>query len=142
MSHIGFTGTRHGTNKSQRTTLARLLNELHATDLHHGDCIGADNHAHYIARDADCRIHLHPPTDPKKRAFCALRSGMDTTYPTKPYLDRNRDIVDASEIVIATPSEVIEPRRSGTWATIRYAIKCRKRTIIVYPDGMTNEEAA
>jgi hypothetical protein len=53
----------------------------------------------------------------------------------KEYLDRNHDIVDSSDLLIAVSESTVEVLRSGTWATIRYAKKLRKPIKIIYPDG-------
>lgn len=39
----------------------------------------------------------------------------------------------------AAPKDFKEELRSGTWATIRYAVKQQKRVIIIFPDGSTGE---
>lgn len=39
------------------------------------------------------------------------------------YLDRNREMVDGADVLIAFPKTAEEETRSGTWATIRYARK-------------------
>lgn len=98
--------------------------------VHHGDCIGADAAMHIIARDyLNKVVVIHPPTDDAKRAFCKW----DILLGAKPYLDRNHDIVDRSEVMIACPGEHNEVLRSGTWATIRYARKLKKPIIIIKP---------
>lgn len=58
----------------------------------------------------------------------------------KPYLVRNKDIVNASEGMLAAPRGP-EELRSGTWSTIRYARKCRKKVLIMWPDGSETWEA-
>jgi hypothetical protein len=69
-------------------------------------------------------------------------TSQDILYPTRPYLARNKDIVDACTILIATPAQNSEIQRSGTWATVRYAKSKydRSRIVIVRPDG-THYEA-
>ena len=134
--HIGFTGTQAGATPEQHAAVERLLIDLLATDLHHGDCLGADHEAHLIARDQlDLRVHLHIPLNDSRRARCVPRDGIDIVYPPKPYLERNHDIVDNSAALIATPKEMNETLRSGTWATIRYARRQGKPVYIVWPDG-------
>lgn len=127
---IGFTGTRHAMTEAQRQQVHNLISLHHPCEFHHGDCIGADAQAHHIARFYGCRIVVHPPTDPKLRAFC---DGI--ILPEKPYIERNHDIIDAAGFVIATPFEFTEQQRSGTWATIRYARKQQKPLAVVYPNG-------
>jgi len=60
----------------------------------------------------------------------------------KPYLERNHNIVDESELLIACPKSKEEELRSGTWATVRYARKKGVRIILIYPDGSVSEESA
>lgn len=76
-------------------------------------------------------LKIHPPINPAKRAWCTG----DFTYPEKDYLDRNRDIVNCTDILITCPSGYTEKLRSGTWATIRYARKIGKTVVIIFPDG-------
>lgn len=140
MTHIGFTGTQAGATTAQQQSLIRLLMELRVTDLHHGDCVGADDQADQIARELDIRRHIHPPTNNTRRAHCMVREGLDVIYPSLPYLERNRAIVGASEAMIATPKETAEALRSGTWATVRYSRKQGKPLFIVWPDGTVSEE--
>jgi len=128
---IGFTGTRQGMTAEQRYVLICVLTFLKPKEFHHGDCIGADEQASNIARDMGCRIVIHPPLNNKFRAYC---SG-DKVLPPKDYLERNRDIVDRTDILVATPKQFNEVLRSGTWATIRYARKTGKPQIIIFPDG-------
>ena len=138
--HIGFTGTQAGATPEQQHGVIRLLMKLGATDLHHGDCIGADDQADQIARELDIIRHLHIPTNANKRAHCMVRDGLDVVYPALPYLERNRAIVDATAALIATPKEMAETLRSGTWATVRYARRQGKPVHIVWPDGTVSSE--
>lgn len=138
--HIGFTGTQSGMTLNQQGTVYVLILDLGVTDLAHGDCLGADNEADMIARELDIRRHIHIPTNNSRRAFCIAREGLDIVYPPKPYLERNRDIVDSTCALIAAPKEMAETVRSGTWATIRYARKQGKPVWIVWPDGTVSEE--
>ena len=126
---IGFTGTREGMTEAQRTTVFELLRQ--ARTLHHGDCVGADADADRIARQQKMQVVSHPPSDERLRAFCTA----DETRSAKPYLARNRDIVNESELLLATPSQDAEQQRGGTWFTVRYARSVGKPTVIVWPDG-------
>lgn len=99
-------------------------------EFHHGDCVGADSQASVIAGRLGFRIVLHPPLDPKKRAYNIA----DLVLQARPYLERNHDIVDACDVMFATPREMHEVLRSGTWATIRYARKCRKDLLVIQPE--------
>lgn len=61
----------------------------------------------------------------------------DVIKEEKEYIQRNHDIVDDSDMLIAFPSTMNEILRSGTWATIRYAKKRGKMVLIIFPDGST-----
>ena len=132
MSTVGFTGTRQGMTAAQRITVKEILMKEQPSMARHGDCIGADAEFHKICLDIFVRVLLHPCNLVAQRAFC---KGALTEYPTKPPLDRNRDIVNNSDFMIATPGEYNEVLRSGTWATIRYANSARKRLYLITPDG-------
>ena len=133
MLHVGFTGTRRGMNTRQELTVQRVLDRLGAvTAFHHGDCIGADYQAHEIAAMLDIPIVIHPPIDSSRRAFCAAA----TVSEPLPYRGRNRAIVDASRVLIAVPYEARgSVPRSGTWSTVRYAVKRGVTVIVIRPDG-------
>lgn len=145
--HVAFTGTQQGMTEEQmesvRGFLERLLRKKKRVVLHHGDCIGADMQAHIIARDLNLYIEIHPPENPQKRANCHLLGGARVVHAEKEYLARNRDMVDASRMVLATPAGFKEVKRSGTWATVRYAtsgiVRGISHAIIVWPDGESED---
>lgn len=140
--HVGFTGTRRGMTFVQRRRLRDdVLWPMQPSDFDHGDCIGSDAQSHPIAILCGAKIHLRPSLVTSLRAFCEIRTGVDTFYSPKPPLVRNRDIVDASKVLIATPGEMTEQLRSGTWSTIRYARKHGRRVIIIFPDGSVRDSA-
>lgn len=138
MIDVGFTGTQKGMNSIQKGAFRITINQIlkdtedRLVYLHHGDCFGADEDAHHLAFALGCRIVIHPPLDEKKRAFCKEAF---KTYPAKSYLDRDREIVDFSSRLIATPKEQEESIRSGTWYTIRQARRLNRRHTILFPDG-------
>ncbi len=131
---VGFTGTQSGMNDRQALKLVGFLKALSAPspidEFHHGDCIGADEQFHQTVYDYE-HTYIHPPEDSKKRAWCFS----EHILKPKPYLERNHDIVDATDVLIATPRTSHEERRSGTWATIRYARERKKMVIVIYPRG-------
>ena len=130
--HTSFTGTRHGMTPAQRATFVRLLGELDIGELTHGDCVGADVDAHTMALEAGIRVRLRPCTIRDMRAFC--EGGEVVAKPGKP-LARNRKIVDDGEVLIATPGMMHEQKRSGVWATIRYALQVGREVHVIWPDG-------
>ena len=146
MLHVGFTGTRRGMTTRQELAFQRVLGGLGAvTAFHHGDCIGADYQAHEIAAMLDIPIVIHPPIDGSRRAFCATSTDLASWCVAEirkplPYLERNRAIVDASSVLIAVPYEARgSVPRSGTWSTVRYAVKRGVTVIVIRPDGTVEE---
>lgn len=141
MTKIGFTGSRRGMTKVQKEKIKELFASYDSFELHHGDCVGADDEAHNIARKMEMaaeitfvKIVVHPPSDNKLRAYTIG----DTLKGTKPYLNRNRDIVDETDFLIAFPNGHEgqgKNKRSGTWYTIRYARSVNKPVTIVYQNG-------
>jgi hypothetical protein len=128
---VGFTGTQLGMDAHQRLSVAQTLRNIKPTHGIHGDCIGADSDFHNICRDLGMSIEIYPPIKGTKRAWCKG----DIIHEADDYLVRNKKIVDASDIMIATPKSSKEELRSGTWATIRYARKMGKKIYIVFPEN-------
>jgi len=129
---VGFTGTRQRVSEWQCSELHKLLQEREVKKIHLGDCVGADAEAHYIATMSGIYTIGHPPINKSLRAFKTY----DEERPPKPYLVRNEDIVEESRWLIAMPKSRIEERRSGTWATIRYARNLNREIIIIALDGV------
>lgn len=140
---LGFTGTRHGMDPDQYARvhdLVQLAIELSESrvepfEAHHGDCIGADEEFHHLVLGFGSfvsSIVIHPPKDTKLRAYCQG----DVILPPKDYKERNQDIVDASDwIVAAPPTEQPQPR-GGTWSTIRFAQTKGNLWKVVLPFGV------
>ena len=142
VTHISFTGTQEGMTRAQTIRVRNLLtygmDSWHEQFVHHGDCVGSDEEMHLLALEYGYNVHLHPPDNPSKKAFC--KKGVVCFWPTKPYLKRNTDIAAAGEVLIATPKEYEEVLRSGTWSTIRRARKRGIPIFIIFPDGSRREE--
>lgn len=133
MKKIGFTGTREELTEPQLAALGAVFTAEQTgevTEVHHGDCVGADAAFHDLATRSGARTVGHPCDIKGLRANCVC----DEVLPVKKPLDRNRDIVDAVEVLIACP-EGPERQRSGTWSTIRFALRVGKPVVIVWPDG-------
>jgi len=129
----GVTGTQHGWTEAQRIQFTLMVAEMDITEWHHGDCEGVDEQASKIVRrrfSSDI-IHSHPPDNPRKRAY--VPSG--AIYEEKSYLERNKDIAHAVEVLFVIPKEYNEVVRSGTWHTYREATKLGRRTILITPSG-------
>lgn len=131
---IGFTGTQKGMTLKQIEQFTTLITKLNPHEFHHGDCIGADKHAHDIVNEylPSTEIIGHPPLIQNKRAFCKF----DREWHPADYLVRNREIVQCSHELIATPAEFTMQLRSGTWSTVRKAQAMRIKTHIIMPDGV------
>lgn len=147
--NVGFTGTRKGMLSPQKESFVRLLVFLAPgmESFHHGDCVGADAEAHWMVKqlviDPKPKIVIHPPENDTNRAFCnsARLDEKVETREAKDYLVRNEDIIDETEVLIATPKGMGEEfRGSGTWHAVRYARKLGRVIWIVWPSGGTTVE--
>jgi hypothetical protein len=128
---VGFTGTQIGMSTYQKAAVRQLLINLKPEYAVHGDCVGADAQFHGICKSLGIKIVIYPPLDPKKRAFCEAFM----IHPEDAYLERNKKIVNASDIMIATPKSEDEELRSGTWSTVRYTRKTGKKIYIIDPEN-------
>jgi len=115
----------------QRAALHRLLTGLFepGAEFRHGDCIGADAEAGEMAFELGWTVIIHPPIDPQYRAFSPYFHEM---MPERDYHQRNMDIVNNSDLLVAAPRSLTD-QRGGTWWTIRYAQKRGIPIIILYP---------
>lgn len=130
---IGFTGTRDGMTDAQRETVEALLKGFRPEEVHHGDCVGSDEQFHnLVVWETNAQIIIHPPIKDQYRAWCDP-CGADPRSPMD-YLDRNRDIVDECDLLIAAP-ESMSSYSGGTWYTIRCAYGRERWVLIVRPDG-------
>ena len=92
----------------QRKQLDAVLRWLRigVMEVHHGGAVGADTQF----------------DDAVRSIYKGQKIGFITVHPANGQpLARNRAIVAASDILIAAPESDTEQRRSGTWATVRYA---------------------
>jgi len=143
MTDVAFTGTRKGMTIVQWERFNEILHEelvnQKLNEWHDGDCIGADQQAHATVQRIDghhvgpkVRLHGHPCNLDTQRAWMDY----DVTHRVETPLVRNKIMVDASELLLATPHEYEEVLRgSGTWATMRYAVKTDTRLRVIFPDG-------
>jgi hypothetical protein len=139
---VGVTASRGQRPPIQLQVAEAILIGLSPAEFHHGDCIGGDRQLHDLVvrhrREGlyRCHIVIHPPVNPKARAFCQPDPEWhDLLLPEKPYFPRNMDIVDASNPLLALPKGPKAPH-SGTWGTVEYALRKRSAlTILVMPDG-------
>ena len=137
---ITMTGTRHAhklTTQQKHNFAIYLKILLHHgyTHLQHGDALGADAFAHQEATMLGFQVIIHPPTDPKFRAFCQSE---DIRIPNA-YKIRNQSMVESCSLVLALPANNTERLRSGTWMTVRMARKQGLPIVIFYPDGRVSD---
>jgi len=137
---LGFTGSRYEPTSSQKNWLLQYMLDNPAEEFHHGCCIGSDEFAHRAAKNCfDLglkQIVLHPPSNhSKEMEYTDWDYANCVWYPRKDYLVRNRDIVNAADILLALPNGPEKMRGSGTWWTIRYARNHFKKVIICDPLG-------
>jgi hypothetical protein len=134
---LGFSGTQSGMSAAQYSTLDAWLHENKAllAEIHHGGCIGADAEFHNLVGEHGLwkLVHVHPCNIYNKTA--QLRGTPAKVWPVDFALERNLTIVQHSDIVIVTPKEDDEVRRSGTWATVRRARKLRRLIKHIRLDG-------
>jgi len=150
---VGFTGTREGMTDQQADVVSRFFRGLNCSvvtvacplEFHHGACVGADAQAALMVdREvfAGRRTIVAHPGDLGAMTDAIAMELSDVRHRPKPPLDRNRDIVDAVEVLVATPKGPEQFKGSVTWATIRYARKRGKRVVIVWTDGRIEDSAS
>ena len=158
---IGFTGTRSGMTIDQSNSLRRKLSSgpqgttwTMFSEFHHGDCVGADEEAHdmmrvLLAKNWPLRVDIviHPPKLFSFRAGCGMNDeetmggGSVKILGAKDYLARDRDIVNATDMLIACPAGMDDVRGvGGTWYTIRYAREKVRPILIIHADGTVKAE--
>lgn len=134
---VAFTGTQVGMTLYQRSKLAQLLLGLERPfQFHHGGARGADTQAHEVAYEAGCRdLHVWLPvaaTWPPMPHTTIHHTGKGT-------LRRNHFTIYGADLLIATPRQAREIRRSGTWATVRAARKAEIITTVLVPQPADEE---
>lgn len=133
---VGITGTRYGLSKEQSNALTLWLRANTPDSLAHGSCIGADADAHRCALQEGIPIIIYPPLDMGQAVHYNPMDKGITLLPPQGYLDRNKAIVDTTDILVVLPHQQTgEELRSGTWSTCRYARKQGKPVIIIRPNG-------
>ncbi len=149
---VGFTGTRSGCTTKQYDALKKLLTSMTTSDdpmkaLHHGACVGADADAARIARGLGVTVVAHPEVSARvehgHEAANRSREAMeasDEVLPEQTHFARNREIVQACDVLVACPRTNHEESQGGTWFTVVQARRAGKRVVIVWPDGSVEEQ--
>lgn len=137
----GMTGTREGVTDKQKAAFELWLAFHPSVELAHGAAIGADE---YVA----LRVASHgngsfcvafPSNIPNQTSQRAIKVSHEV-HPERPPLERNQDIVEYSNEMLAFPGGMAEKRRSGTWATIRRARRWGRSIQFFWPDGTVTKE--
>lgn len=128
---VGATGTRNDLNLYQLDCIANYLQSIYVPniELHHGDCVGADNTISEIAKSLNYKIVCHPPNIDTLRAFAPY----DEIRKPLSYFARNRNIVDETDILIVAPYQNARQPKGGTWYTHDYALSKNKPIMIFFP---------
>ena len=139
VDRVGFSGTREGMTPAQRAAALECVMgpsgwDGGRVDLRQGLCVGADSQVVYdVAGCPGVSVFGHPGCHAGSayRAEIEVEQLCDKVHPVRHPLDRNRDIVDNTDRLVAAPG----PNSRGTWHTIRYAMSEGKRVDIVHPSG-------
>jgi hypothetical protein len=133
---IGVTGTREGANEQQLLEVIKFMESLGSGhELHHGDCKGVDIQVAAVAKVLGWRIVCHPPKTTEQQGYF----GGDEMRKPLGYLQRDRNIVNETEILIVVPLQNQWQPKGGTWYTHDYAKKKNKPVTVFYP-GELNED--
>jgi hypothetical protein len=138
---FGFTGTRQGMTRAQGASLRNFFEALPSRpdESHHGCCVGADaEFADMLARNCWGEVHGHPPRS-RSLVDAQAEADADILHPPLEFLERNRAIADATDVLLAAPAEAKEQQRGGTWSTVRYARRKCKRVVLFLPDGTVKD---
>lgn len=138
MKNIGVTGTRDGMSLKQKETLLEILEHIihkHPSikESHHGQCVGVDvEFAIIVKEDFNLKVVSHPPLKTELIGSCFNHEVKEP----KSYFERNRDIVNSSDLMFVIPREnTPQKNKGGTWYTYHYSLKNKKPTILIEPSG-------
>jgi len=145
---VSFTGTSRGMTTEQKAALGHLLTQLQPTEIHHGDCVGADTECAEIAASLVSRpkIVAHPGKNANANEHGLLASSQhnDEVLAPMTHFARNRKLVDLlvgpDDLLLATPFDSQPVTLGGTAYTIAYCQKRARKLVIVWPDGHISED--
>lgn len=140
---VGFSGTRDGMTQAQAEWVEDwLVNAIVGPDfveVHQGCCVGADAEFAEICGNLPGVCIMGHPSNLNDMTSEHALACCDEILPALPPLERNRAIVDATDVLLACPKELAEQRRGGTWMTVRYARKRGKNVWLILADGTVKE---
>lgn len=129
---VGITGTREGMTAWQEQEVRKVLSELRGDSFHHGDCSGVDVQAAAIAKSLGYTIVCYPPKSTETQGFF----GGDIVHEPAGYLQRDRAIVDACDVLLVVPKQMEWQPKGGTWYTHDYAKKTGKPFSVIWPEAL------
>lgn len=137
---LGFTGSRYGMTPGQTLKLLDVMGSISGvTEMHLGGCVGVDTEVLFLSIEAGFggAIFIHPAT---------MSPGWDAKHVAEPMpevefwrydakhpLERNKDIVNACDLLIAMPASMTK-RTGGTWRTIALAEDTLTPHLIIPPE--------
>ena len=133
---IGITGTREGMTEWQAKEVHKVLSELRGDSFHHGDCRGVDVEAAAIAKSLGYTIVCYPPKSAEEQGHF----GGDVVHEPAGYLERDRAIVDACDVLIVVPKQMEWQSKGGTWYTHDYAKRTNKPFSVIWPQPLPWED--
>jgi hypothetical protein len=135
---ISFTGSQKGMTHRQRELAAEWLESKRPAYVVHGGCTGADDEFDQLAASRGIHRVIYPGLPPYHDSRIPdetlLERGPCTIHPAARHpLDRNPIIAREGHILLAAPRQAQMILRSGTWATVRSAMKQHKTVEILEP---------
>jgi len=137
-TYVGFTGSREMTEATEWAIRNVITHLPRSAIVVTGGCIGVDAYVARLATGYGLHVHTIPPAD-RSRVDPDWEQHCLTCFPMPEgttYKDRNQAIVDRADRLYGFPrySEAHpKSKRSGTWQTIRMAIKKDIPTEIFIP---------
>ena len=134
---IGITGTREGMSDIQRTkftsAVVGLIKKFGVENIKfvHGDCLGVDVQAAEIVTELGIYTIARPPIKEEQRAFHKSNEILEQ----EGYLERDRKIVDTSDVMFVITKNDNLNLKSGTIYTYKYALKKNKPYVLILPNG-------
>lgn len=124
----------------QKVAVTHVLRLRTPLRVHHGACEGADRDFSTLCRQFPIGQTFWPGSQEQWDWAKFAQSEGDAVEDIRPVLQRNSYIVKSSSALLVTPRRSYEVRRSGTWATVRYARKLGRPILVIWPDGRTSKE--
>ncbi|MBK9497244.1 MAG: hypothetical protein IPO08_22550 [Xanthomonadales bacterium] len=132
---VAFSGIRQGGTAGQRDLLRIWLSTVGPRLLHNGAAVGADDVCLELAVQLGIPFELWPSTVVSQSVITRWAPHAAVVHPKAEPLVRNRFMVDRADRLIACTLSLEPVQRSGTWSTVRYALKMRVPVLMITADG-------